>query len=454
MEETTNNVKAEEAQQTETAENTTVLQKLLQNHDDIGDWTNYAANQEEEVTTESFRTQRSPINIQHDGPFYIFVSNIQIPTDLPRGAVINIIRDELFTHFGAREHLYHIHPYMSPRGSFMLMVKNFESCIHILKKENENFRGKSLRMEYVLPSDPPKFQKFSTVQLDTQLQMYKDAHPPAPAPQEKPKIKSNPFGEAKPIDTAKVLEKLFENKVDKNKTTSEEQMPSQPRHSQKTYKAGGSDQKSKPDNQSQKSGSSQHSQQQPQQVERQAINPPQSEKEMPAQPPAQQRHQQKTYRAGGAVQKSKSDNQSQKLGSTQQSQQQQPQQLERQTINPPQSEKEMPSQPRHSQKTYRAGGAVQKSKSDNNQSQKPGSAQQSQQQQPQQVERQTINPTQSEKETPAQTRHSQKTFSRSGKSYNRSGGGTTPRLGNSSIKTVQAHISNANRYSLLANHEN
>jgi len=58
---------------------------------------------------------------------------------------------------------------------------------HLHFKENtflrlQSYKSKKIKVEYVVPNtdqmEPIKYLKYTEIQLDHQLQLYKDAHPP------------------------------------------------------------------------------------------------------------------------------------------------------------------------------------------------------------------------------------------------------------------------------------
>uniref|UniRef100_A0A914KVB9 RRM domain-containing protein n=1 Tax=Meloidogyne incognita TaxID=6306 RepID=A0A914KVB9_MELIC len=184
-----------------------VLQDLLKDHiSEIGDWSEIVNNhQEDSSAAESLRARQSLYNINLDGPFYIFVS--QMPTHYNKEPESKGLRNDIYNLFEGPKNLLHVHLY--GRGCCMLRAKNFESCVQILSKDGENFKDKPMRIEYVVPNGEHQFKytRFTSIQLDAQMEMYQQKLLNPPEEKAKPP-KPNPFGEAKPLDISKKMEEV------------------------------------------------------------------------------------------------------------------------------------------------------------------------------------------------------------------------------------------------------
>uniref|UniRef100_A0A915MBT8 RRM domain-containing protein n=1 Tax=Meloidogyne javanica TaxID=6303 RepID=A0A915MBT8_MELJA len=184
-----------------------VLQDLLKDHiSEIGDWSEIVNNhQEDSSAAESLRARQSLYNINLDGPFYIFVS--QMPTHYNKEPESKGLRNDIYNLFEGPKNLLHVHLY--GRGCCMLRAKNFESCVQILRKDGENFKDKPMRIEYVVPNGEHQFKytMFTSIQLDAQMEMYQQKLLNPPEEKAKPP-KPNPFGEAKPLDISKKMEEV------------------------------------------------------------------------------------------------------------------------------------------------------------------------------------------------------------------------------------------------------
>ncbi|KAL7074226.1 hypothetical protein ACQ4LE_006411 [Meloidogyne hapla] len=211
-----------------------VLQDLLKDHNsEIGDWSEIVNNHQEDSTAaESLRSRQSLYNINQDGPFYIFVS--QLPTQhQPRGPDSRGLRDDVYNFFEGPKNLFNVHLY--GRGCCMLRAKNFESCIQLLRKDGENYKDKPIIMEYVVPSGEHQFKyaRFTSVQLDAQMEMFQQKRLNPPEEKAKPP-KPNPFGDAKPADIAKKMEEVA-LKVQAEKSTEKRPQPPKPVENQPKY---------------------------------------------------------------------------------------------------------------------------------------------------------------------------------------------------------------------------
>uniref|UniRef100_A0A914GRC1 Cyclin-like domain-containing protein n=1 Tax=Globodera rostochiensis TaxID=31243 RepID=A0A914GRC1_GLORO len=197
-----------------------ILQDLLRDHSsEIGNWSEIVNNhQDETATAESFSA-----DIDHDGPFYIFATNLPIDSACDNDNA----NMEMYRFFGGHKHLYAVHVYQNrfhgAPQSCMLMARNFECCVQILMMDGKATDSKEVRLEYVLPStDPPKTVHFTALKLEEQLLSYRNIHPL------EEKRRPDPFGGAKPIDAAGKLQSV-EKKL-REESIEQRQKAEQPEH--------------------------------------------------------------------------------------------------------------------------------------------------------------------------------------------------------------------------------
>ncbi|KAI3420285.1 hypothetical protein GPALN_003599 [Globodera pallida] len=197
-----------------------ILQDLLRDHSsEIGNWSEIVNNhQDETATAESFSA-----DIDHDGPFYIFATNLPIDSACDSDNA----NMEMYKFFGGHKHLYAVHVYQNrfheAPQSCMLMARNFECCVQILMMDGKAADSKEVRLEYVLPStDPPRTVHFTVSKLEEQLLSYRNIHPL------EEKRRPDPFGGAKPNDAAGVLQSV-EKKI-RAESIEQRQKAEQPEH--------------------------------------------------------------------------------------------------------------------------------------------------------------------------------------------------------------------------------
>ncbi|KAF7634086.1 hypothetical protein Mgra_00006506 [Meloidogyne graminicola] len=193
------------------------LQDLLKGHNSQpGDWSDMVnSHQEEAAAIESLRARQATYDINQDGPFYIFVSQLNSDYFDKR------LQTEIYNFFEGPKNLFYVHNFKS-RGCCMLRAKNFESCIQILRKDGEKYKDKPISVEYVVPpinqsaDQPINYARFTQIQLDAQVEMFQQKQKSKPP-------KPNPFGDAKPADISKKMEevalKVQAEKVDKKPVT-------------------------------------------------------------------------------------------------------------------------------------------------------------------------------------------------------------------------------------------